>query len=154
MKPIRKILVPTDFSPASEMALAYSVYLARALGAELTLFHTIPLPALTGLDPSGLSMWPVTAAGIAEGMAERLEESRQRVEGEGVQVDVASSDGEAATAIVKHAADGHFDLVVMGAHEGGRIARVLLGSVIEKVVRTCGCPVFTVRAEDSGDLPP
>jgi nucleotide-binding universal stress UspA family protein len=154
MKPIQKILVPTDFSPASEEALAYAIYLARALSASLTLFHTVQLPALTGIDPTGLSVWPVTAAGIAADAAERLEEERRRLESQGVKVQVASSDGEAAQSIVSHAHSGGYDLVVMGAHEHGRIARVLLGSVVEKVVRTCECPVFTVRAAEAEQHPP
>jgi nucleotide-binding universal stress UspA family protein len=37
------------------------------------------------------------------------------------------------------------DLVVMGTHGRRGVARALLGSVAEKVVRSASCPVLTVH---------
>src|SRR5205807_7159695 len=47
--------------------------------------------------------------------------------------------------IVRFAREGRFDLVVMGSHGHTGLAHVLLGSVVERVVRKAPCPVLTVR---------
>jgi nucleotide-binding universal stress UspA family protein len=51
--------------------------------------------------------------------------------------------------ITSAAAETKADLIVMGTHGRRGIARVLLGSVAEKVVRTAPCPVLTVHLPDS-----
>ena len=50
-----------------------------------------------------------------------------------------------AAAIVDYAKDKRIDLIVAGTHGRGGVARLLLGSVTERVVRTAPCPVLTVR---------
>lgn len=37
------------------------------------------------------------------------------------------------------------DLLVIGSHGHSKLASLLLGSVTERVVKTCGCPVMVVR---------
>ena len=49
--------------------------------------------------------------------------------------------------IVRAAAEERADLIVMGTHGRGGINRVLLGSVADRVIRTAGCPVLTVRGQ-------
>src|SRR5262245_11845789 len=41
---IKKILVPTDFSPTSEKALQYAIRFAEQFGAQLILLHVIERP--------------------------------------------------------------------------------------------------------------
>jgi nucleotide-binding universal stress UspA family protein len=52
--------------------------------------------------------------------------------------------GDAAPEIVRVAAD--FDLVVMGTRGRGGLAHLLVGSVAERVVRTCRRPVLTTHS--------
>jgi len=55
--------------------------------------------------------------------------------------------GEPHRVIVEYANEEDCDLVVMGTHGRTGLQRYLLGSVTEKVVRTCDVPVLTVRHE-------
>jgi len=55
--------------------------------------------------------------------------------------------GSAAQSIVDTAKTLKADLIIMGTHGRTGFAHMLMGSVAEKVVRTAGCPVLTVRPE-------
>ena len=49
--------------------------------------------------------------------------------------------------ILRTALDWRADVIVMGPHGRGRVARFLLGSVAEEVIRRAACPVVTVAHE-------
>jgi nucleotide-binding universal stress UspA family protein len=53
--------------------------------------------------------------------------------------------GRAVQTIADYAANGDYDLIVMGTHGRSGMAHLLMGSVAESVVRTAPCPVMTVR---------
>jgi nucleotide-binding universal stress UspA family protein len=53
--------------------------------------------------------------------------------------------GTPSEEIVNYADEHEIDLIVMGTHGRTGVARVLLGSVAEKVVRKAPCPVLTVH---------
>jgi nucleotide-binding universal stress UspA family protein len=142
-----KILLPTDFSETAETALHYARELARHFGAELHLVHV-------GEDPTLLTGWPVLPAGpppdvadeVATVLRERLTnlltpEERAELKAE-VHVIIGESTG---LAISRYAAEGEFELIVMGTHGRGALLHTLMGSVAEKVVRSAPCPVLTIR---------
>ena len=55
-------------------------------------------------------------------------------------------EGDPAGIIIRTAAEGHCDLIVMGTHGRGGIGRVLLGGVTERVFRRACCPVLIARS--------
>jgi|KBSSwiStaDraftv2_1062776.scaffolds.fasta_scaffold48265_1 nucleotide-binding universal stress UspA family protein len=116
---IHRILVPTDFGPASDAALAQARQLAAALGASLHLVHVLE------------------DAQRADALAASLEAALGH--------ETAVLNGPTAPTIVEYATDRAFDLIVMGTHGRTGVAHLLLGSVAEQVVRTAPCPVLTVR---------
>jgi nucleotide-binding universal stress UspA family protein len=142
-----RILVPTDFSPASDAALATAKDLAERFGASIHLLHVLEDPYATsayatevyGFLPQGLrESWQQNAE--ARLLTLLPAEERTRFGGTtGVLF------GPPAKTIVEHAADNGFDLIVMGTHGRGGVAHLLLGSVAERVVRSARCPVLTVR---------
>ncbi len=60
--------------------------------------------------------------------------------------------GSPAAEIVAAASDLHADLICIGTHGRGGLARVILGSVAELIVRQAPCPVLTVRPKASGQI--
>jgi nucleotide-binding universal stress UspA family protein len=146
MADIRRILAPTDFSEHARPALRYAVELAQKVGAELILLHVVPdtilaLPDAVMPTPAPLAdLSALTAAG-REGLAnivaaENLDALNPRTE---VRV------GSPAAEIVAAAADLRADLICISTHGRGGLARVILGSVAEAIVRQAPCPVLTVR---------
>jgi universal stress protein A len=57
--------------------------------------------------------------------------------------------GQAATEILNYVRDhGAIDLIVMAASGRGGVARLVLGSVTNKMVREAPCPVLIAHAQD------
>lgn len=148
-----KILVPTDFSAASEPALDFAVELARAAGASLTLVHVYnPTPYEI---PEGA---PVTSVlnvdGVLAEFRRQLEGAKAKAEKAGAaRVDTLLVQGPAYAEIVRLAEQRGYGLIVMGTHGRSGFAHMLLGSVAEKVVRKAPCPVVTVPVRDRGRKP-
>jgi nucleotide-binding universal stress UspA family protein len=143
---IRRILHPSDFSPASRAAFAKAVVLARANRAELIVAHVL-VPAL-----------PMVADGYVAAKAYRDLEAAARRQGQrrlatlvarakraGVRARALLLDGAAAERIVGAARSRRADMIVIGTHGRTGLARVMLGSVAGRVVSQARCPVLTVR---------
>jgi nucleotide-binding universal stress UspA family protein len=145
---LSRMLVATDFGAASDRALEYAITLALQLGASVHLLHVFEDPFVSGawvpeLYVAGV---PTMRATLIDGAARRLAALRLGVERAGVVVTSEVTIGSPGAAIREVAEARGIDLVVMGTHGRCGIARVLLGSVTEKVVRQAPCPVLTVQA--------
>ena len=135
---VRQILVATDFSETAQAAVRVAHGYARAFGARLHVFH-VAWPDEHGLTPL-----------FTELVAEL---------GTEVPVVVASYRGDPADEIVRYASGHGIDLIVLGTHGRTGISRMLMGSVVERVIRTAPCPVLAVPPagalrEDTRVLPP
>jgi nucleotide-binding universal stress UspA family protein len=144
---IRRILVPTDFSPASDAALAQARELAGTLGASIRLVHVFDDQAVTGaLVADGQMFLPSEMRGLVmSGVEARLREKLTANVDASLGHDTALLTGPVAGTIVEYAQSHAADLIVMGTHGRSGVAHLLLGSVAERVVRTAPCPVLTVR---------
>jgi nucleotide-binding universal stress UspA family protein len=145
---IRTVLVPVDFSPYSDEAVAYATRLARRLDASIELLHVVEDPYLTGTWSPDIYVPDVidSLAALVSDAQDRLERTTASVRAQGVPATAVVRRGSAARAIIEHAATGDFDLIVLGTHGRTGLAHVLLGSVAERVVRLAPCPVLTVKA--------
>ena len=135
-----RILIPTDFSCPSDAALAYGRELAGQFDAALHLMHVAENPFLraVAMDRRALEEAPV------RWLQERLTEAeRQRGS-----VAIVEQSDEPAHEILRYAASANIDLIVMGTHGRTGLARVVVGSVAEAVLRAAPCPVLTVRSSE------
>ena len=146
MLSIKTVLVPTDFSDASETALTYGRAMAEAFGASLHLVHVMEdLLAHAWAAEVYVASAPNLREEIERESRLRLEAMLPEAERERLQARVALLSGNPFIEIVRYAKANDIDLIVMGTHGRGPIAHMLLGSVAEKVVRKSPCPVLTVR---------
>jgi universal stress protein A len=129
-----KILCALDFSEESRAALGVAADLARRFDAQLTLFH---------VDAAEQSM--LQASSTADGQLAEWKREGEALRGSAVAT--LTRRGVPADAIVDEAAQGGFDLVVMGTHGRTGRDRALIGSVAETVVRRSRVPVLTVHAD-------
>lgn len=146
MPNIKRILVPTDFSTTSDLAVAYAIDMAARYGAAIHLVHVVEDMYFTNVYPDGFfAELPALRARLMAEAETRLGEVADRCSTASVAVTREIIDGRPARAIVEIAAARGTDLIVMGTHGRGGVAHFLMGSVAEQVVRTAPCPVFSVR---------
>lgn len=145
----QNLLVSTDFSEASMLAVDAAAMLAQAFGAKVTLVHVFDPAPLAPIATSQLSSADQLEA---EQRTERtlhaeLERLREAKLGTVADVKVALIFGKnAADSICHYAEKEGIDLIAIATHGRTGIARMLIGSVAERVVRHATCPVLTLRS--------
>lgn len=152
MSSFTRILVPTDFSEASDTALAHAKKLASCLSARIRLLHVVE-------DSRAVAHWtPEVYVGVSPGLAATLmAEAETRLKALVTPEEIARFGiifevrvGSAADAIESVARDERIDVIVMGTHGRRGLSRMFLGSVAERVVRNAPCAVLTMHADSRG----
>lgn len=136
----KTVLVPTDFSPHADNALAFARKLSEKTGANLVLLHAYHLPA--GMDASAAVIDDVVRRSVEEEAKRALAALR----GAGGQPALVVAHGRPETAIVEAAIEQQADLVVMGTRGRTGLASFFLGSTAERVIRRSHVPVIAVKA--------
>lgn len=141
----RKILVPLDGSKVAEGVLPHAKLLAYSEGAELILLTVGANPALDFVfsDP-----------GLAQNAIQEQEERSQKyiagVENElksaGFKTSTILRVGSVADVILGVAEELQVDVIAMSTHGRTGPARLLLGSIAERVVHNSKIPVLLIRA--------
>lgn len=137
---IKRILYPTDFSPAAQAAAPVACSLARDYGAALVLLHVRQAPDVVVGEFGALPAGPLEAKGSLQA---RLRQMLPADFKGAVECEVA--DGDATAGILQAARDQRCDLIVLGTHGRSGLVRLLMGSVAEAVLRAAPCPVLTVK---------
>lgn len=145
----QSILVTTDFSPASELALDAASILAKTFGARVTLLHVFEPGTLAPVAIPGAMRVDNT---IVPNLREKVAEELRRIVGERFSgVSAAESaiveSSSAADAICEFAKKIGADMIVMATHGRTGLSHMLIGSVTERVVRHAPCPVLSLRSK-------
>ncbi|MEO7273337.1 MAG: universal stress protein [Vicinamibacterales bacterium] len=146
MRPGTTILVPLDFSKASHSALRYACQLADRLRASLHVLHVVQPPAMpTGYVEAYVATPDVLERFEAEGH-QLLNEALTPEEQARYHAALIQRTGDPASEILRYVtAHGNIDLIVIATHGRGGVARLMMGSVADRLVRAAPCPVLTLR---------
>jgi len=148
MVAIKNILVATDFSEPSGVALAYGRDLARTYHARLHVLHVVEDVMLRFTPEVGFIDGDLQQD--LENIATRdlkaivTDEDRRTLNA----VTMVEKGINPAETIVKYAKANPIDLIVTGTHGRGAVKHFLMGNVAERVVRMAPCPVLTVHAHE------
>ena len=143
----QKILVATDFSECSEVALTYGRAIARQYNARLRVMHVVETSLVESFEVGGyVTAVPPMEPDLETSESARLDalisdDDRRHLAAEAVLVMLQPP----AQAVVDYAAREKVDLIVVGTHGRRGLAHMVMGSVAERIVRTAPCPVLTVR---------
>lgn len=142
--PIKRILLPTDFSPLSYAVLPIVAAIAEKYRAEINLLHVVELGHQ--LDPKTQSR----EYDFFEKLKSKLEEQwdlPQAFNAIETKKFIRHHIGSAGYGIMEFAQDWEIDLIAMATHGRTGFSKVLMGSVTEKVIKIAPCPVLSVRSE-------
>jgi nucleotide-binding universal stress UspA family protein len=154
MVALKKILVATDFSDPSSVAMAYGRDLARTYNAELHVLHVVE-DVLMRYSPEVSFALPEVQKDLERAAERELnalisEDDRRTLR----TVPVVETGVNIAEGITQYAAANAIDLIITGTHGRGAVKHFLMGSVAERVVRSAGCPVLTVRSNERDFIAP
>jgi len=148
----QRILVPVDGSATSNRGLRTAIGLAHDQKAALVLLHVVDELLVTPMGDGGVYVSPrfvdeFAAALRAQGAKVLARaEAQARKAGVGCRPVLAETLGRpVAEIIVAHAKRCRADLIVLGTHGRRGLARAVMGSDAEGVVRTSPVPVMLVR---------
>jgi nucleotide-binding universal stress UspA family protein len=147
----KTLLVPVDFSETSEAALDYAIGLAHSLGARLVVMHSYELPVY-GFPDGALVASAEVASRVMSGAQAGLDAMVERHRN-GLKIDTVLRQGVPWEEVHAVAEEVGADIIVIGTHGRKGIARALIGSVAEKIIRTSTRPVLTVHAVPHGKGP-
>ena len=142
-----QILHPTDFSRASNAALAVARSLATRNNGELLIVHVLVPPRVlyevTNLSPRTSKLLMDEARNRAR---RRLSVLMKELSGKRLHAKSRLLEGVPYLLIPQVARKARVDMIAMGTHRRRGAAGLLLGSVAARVLRLAPCPVLTVRA--------
>jgi nucleotide-binding universal stress UspA family protein len=154
---LSRVLLPLDGTPLAEQILEPAVALAGLVpGGEIVLVRAVHalVPAEAAPDTRGGEKEAHTLTQQLETMQARLREEAQRyldgvaerlrARGLQVRVDVVADDHPAA-AILREAEHQRAGVIALETHGRRGLARLILGSVADKVIRGAHVPVLVQR---------
>lgn len=141
--PLRRILVPIDFSPHSQSAVDAAATLARREGARLDLIHVVePVADHLRHGSQDVIEFDEENRRLA---AERLEALATTLEKDVPSIESHLGTGPPAETIAQEAERLASSLVVMGTHGLTGIEHAMVGSVTEHTLRLAKCAVLTTK---------
>src|ERR1035437_2305370 len=135
----KNILIATDFSAISDLAMSYAYLIARRFHATIHLLHVIKPQSYEFLQPG---MMPIAFEQIRQNAQEQLQSLVNRLGDVATQIWLREGFvGESVEAV---ASFNQVDLIVIGTRGLGNLEKLALGSAAEEIFRATQCPVLTV----------
>lgn len=138
--PYRNILVATDFTPASRLALETAATLFPQ--RRITVFHAHDAELLAD-DEGGSNAPRAELARFLDGCA--LPPGARGL------VDPVIGEGEPASQLARHVVDNSIDLAILGLHEESALMRLLTGSRSQQLLQEVACDTLLVRPGEQNE---
>ena len=144
MYPFRRILLPTDFSTASQWAFDDAARIAAASGAEILVLHI----RMTWESDPGELRFPAAPGLYEYAEQQELEKVRKQLRAAGAKSDprlIVKTSPHPGGEICRTAKEENADLVIMATHARHHVAHLLIGSTTMAVINDPPAPVLAIR---------
>ena len=140
-----RILIATDGSAKSRVAVEHGIELAKSVGAGVLGVYVVnEVVVASAVRQLGADKKEIEEKLQTQG-EKALAEIKKMGEAEGVTVDTLIRYGAPANMVIDIARTEDADLIVMGSHGESGVTKLLIGSVVQKVLYWAACPVLVVR---------
>jgi universal stress protein A len=144
MEEIKRILVVSRMTRDCRKAVHLGVTLARQFGAELTVLHVVENPFKKG--------WNLPTIAYEEEYRRELEKIESELKGivsqereKGMSIREVVAEGDPKDEIMKAIRNGNMDLVILLAHEEGRLEHFLYGRGTDSIIHEMPCSILLVK---------
>lgn len=146
---MKKMLIPTDFSPCANAAARVGKWIAGKTGAELLFLHGMRTPVDWVNLPKRLEeSYPEIKTEIGQAQ-HQLDELVKAAEHEGIKAEKSLAFMEGFETIANTVLDTENDLIVIGSHGNTGFRKFALGSNAEKIMRMAKTPVLACKQPDN-----
>jgi len=138
---MKTILVPIDFSDATDPVVEAGRQLARVIRARIVLAHVIRPSVLVNEFSAVVESM---AAAVENNASEQLSHWRGQLQNEGFDVETRPLYGQPASSIRDEAEELGADYIVVGSHGHGALYDLVVGSTASALLKDAPCPVLVV----------
>ncbi|TAN42350.1 MAG: universal stress protein [Nitrospirae bacterium] len=146
----KNILVATDGSDFSALAVSKAVDISKRCESKLNIVSVVPSEMLMNVEPDTGYVQQQIDIMLAEAVSmteDNIKNALAIAEKSGVKAEGAVLWGRPYDSIVETAKKKSIDLIVVGSHGRTGLNRFLMGSVAERVVGLSHCAVLVVKAK-------
>ena len=147
MNEYKRILVVARMIQTCRIAIQHGVSLAEKYGAELYVIHSV-------YNPFGPKEWGFNTRALAEEYEKSIVDIKRKLAGlvdaektKGMRIKELVREGEPTGEILKTIEQEHIDLLVMLAHEEGRLEDLFFNKSNDELVRRMPCSIMLVKKE-------
>jgi nucleotide-binding universal stress UspA family protein len=147
MDDIKRILVVSRMTKECGKAVQYGSSLCRKYGAELYVVHVIHEPFVFGA-------WNLPMPSIEEAFKKARDEAKTDLDKvinferrQGVTITEVIKDGDPTKEVIDMVKEANIDLMLLLAHEEGRLEHLLFGSSNEAILRKMPCSILFIKNE-------
>src|ERR1022692_2231566 len=137
----KRVLIATDFSDASDRALAYATAIARRYGSVLSVVHAIPPEPR---DPIPLEPLPRELNRRRFEAEKQMAQFTEKARMNELDGHLLLEQGRVWDVLASVIQREKIDLLVLGTRGRGGLKKLALGSIAEEVLRLAPCPVLTI----------
>ena len=144
MDDVKRILVVSRSTKHCRKAVHYGISLARNYHAKLYVLHVLH-------DPFSYEGWNLPIPSLKQEYEKLVQKAREDIDriikseqADGLEITEWVRDGKPVDEILKVVKDEKIDLMIMSAHEEGRLEHYLFGRTVEELTRKMPCSIFLV----------
>ena len=142
---MKRILVGSDFSPDSSLAIQYGLSLAQEFQSELHLAHVIEPAVYEDMLKQNTAENEAYEEDLRGKLAEELSGMVPEEVHHWCTPKTVLLAGQAHDELIKYSVVQKIDLIILGVRGHSLVESLLMGSTTDRVIRQAPCPVLSVR---------
>lgn len=142
---MKRILIPTDFSPNAMKAVTYAAEIAKKNGAQIFLLHVIE-PRAVSIGEIDIPLYSRYVEELGNPGLKELETISETIAQfyPGIQVEKKVIEGGIVVSIDNYASENKIDLIVMGTRGVSGLKEMFIGSVAARTIQAVHVPVLAI----------